>query len=393
MFRLIRIVFAKEILDHFRDRRALLSALIMGPLFGPIFFAIVINLSLSQAINDEAKPLELPVIGAEHAPNLVAFLESENIIFKEPPESREAAIEAIKNGSLDAVLIIPESYGAEQADSIPARIEVIADKSNRQAYRQAERAADALRAYSQQIASIRLVARGINANVMRPLNIDFVDVSTPSGRSALLLGMLTYFFIFAMLMGGTSLAIDATAGERERGSLEPLLSLPVSRDHLILGKIAAACFFMLLSLSLSLGAFGVALNFLPLEKLGMTPNFGPSIIFIAFLIMAPFVLLGASLMTLVASFTTSFKEAQTWLGIVLLAPTMPILVVSLLNVRTATELMLVPSLSQHLLLVALLKKEPIVALHVILSVGSTLIIGAALAWLCARLYRREGLLG
>jgi sodium transport system permease protein len=150
---------------------------------------------------------------------------------------------------------------------------------------------------------------------------------------------------------------------------------------------------MLLSLLLSLSTFSVALNFLPLEKLGMTPNFGAPVVIVAFLIMAPFVLLGASLMTLVASFTKSFKEAQTWLSIVLLAPTMPILIVSLLNVRTATELMLIPSLSQHLLLVDLLKNEPVIPLQVFISVSSTLALGVALTWLCARLYRREGLLG
>lgn len=393
MFRLIRTVFAKEVLDHFRDRRALMSALIMGPLFGPILFTVVINLSVSRALDDEAKPLELPVIGAEFAPNLMRYLESENIVIQAPPESRAAAIDAIKRGELDAVLVISNDYGDQIAAGTPARIEVIADKSDEQAYRQARRAADALGAYSQEVAVMRLIARGVNTSIMRPLNVDLIDVSTPSGRSAMLLGMLSYFFIFAMLMGGMSLAIDATAGERERGSLEPLLSLPVSRDQLILGKIAAACLFMLLSLFLSLSAFSVALNFLPLERLGMTPNFGPSVVVTAFFVMAPFVLLGASLMTLVASFTKSFKEAQTWLSIVLLAPTMPILIVSLLNVRTATNLMFVPSLSQHLLLVDLLKNEPVVPLHVAISVCSTLTIGVIVAWLCARLYRREGLLG
>ena len=79
-------------------------------------------------------------------------------------------------------------------------------------------------------------------------------------------------------MGGMYLAIDTTAGERERGSLEPLLSLPVTRDQLMLGKIAATCVFMALSLLLSLVSFYVALKFMPFEKLGMTPNFGPPIV-------------------------------------------------------------------------------------------------------------------
>ena len=125
----------------------------------------------------------------------------------------------------------------------------------------------------------------------------------------------------------------------------------------------------------------------------MTPNFGPGVVLFALLLLLPFTLLGASLMTLVASFTRSYKEAQTWVGAVLLAPTLPILIVSILQVRPSTELMLIPSLSQHLLLVGMIKNEPVDLLHVSVSVIGTLVAGALAAWLCARLYRREGLLG
>lgn len=209
----------------------------------------------------------------------------------------------------------------------------------------------------------------------------------------MLLGMMSYFFIFALLMGGMYLAIDATAGERERGSLEPLLSLPVKRDNLIYGKIAATCVFMSFSLILSLLSFYVVLEFMPLEQLGMTPNFTLSVVAAAFLLLCPFILLGAALMTLVASFTKSYKEAQTWLSVVLVAPTLPILIVSILTLRPQLEFMFVPSLSQHLILVDMVKNEPLNATHIAISVVSTLTIGAFLTWLCARLYRREGLLG
>ena len=389
----IRTVFSKEVIDNFRDRRTLVSALLMGPLFGPILFAFVINLSVSQSLENADEALELPVIGREHASNLVEFLESRNINVEDGPASRDAAIEAVSKGEIDVVIVIPESFGENLAGMVPATIEVISDQANNQAERDARRATRALHAYHQEVAAMRLTLRGVNPMVMRPLNVDQVDVSTPSGRSAMLLGMLSYFFIFALLTGGMNLAIDATAGERERGSLEPLLCLPVKRDHLIFGKILAACFFMAISLSLSLTCFHFVLEFMPLQELGMTPNFGPEVVVLAFLLLVPFALVGASLMTLVASFTKSFKEAQTWVSVVLLAPTMPILVVSILMVRPSTELMFVPSLSQHLLLVGLIKNEPLNMLHVLVSVTGTLIIGGVLTWICARLYRREGLLG
>lgn len=389
----IRTVFFKEIADNFRDRRTLLTALLMGPLFGPILFAFVINLSVRQSLSDEDEALELPVIGRDNAPNLVAYLQSNNIDIKEGPATREAAIEAVTNGVHDVVVVIPESFGADLSELVPATVELITDQANTQAERETRRARRALQAYNQELAAMRLTVRGVNPQVLRPLNIDEVDVSTPSGRSAMLLGMLSYFFIFALLTGGMNLAIDATAGERERGSLEPLLCLPVKRDHLIFGKIFAACLFMAISLSLSLTCFYITLKFMPLQELGMTPNFGPLVVVTAFLLLVPFALVGAALMTLVASFTKSFKEAQTWVSVVLLAPTLPILIVSILMVRPSMALMIIPSLSQHLLLVGLIRNEPVNVMHVAVSVGGTLLIGALLTWVCARLYRREGLLG
>lgn len=386
-------VFVKEVVDNFRDRRTLASALIMGPLFGPLLFAFIINLSLERSLDDLERTLELPVVGQEYAPNVMRYLRSHNIDVIAGPADRAAAIEAVTSGTLDVVVVVPAAFGEQLAETTPAKIELISDRANTQAERDARRARTALHSYGQELAAMRLVARGVSPMVLRPINVDEVDVSTASGRSAILLGMMSYFFIFAMLMGGMYLAIDTTAGERERGSLEPLLALPVTRDQLMLGKIAATCLFMAVSLLLSLCSFFVALKFMPLQQLGMTPNFGPDVVLAAFFVLAPFILLGASLMTLVASFTKSYKEAQTWLSIVLVAPTLPILVVSILTLRPQLEFMFVPSLSQHLLLVDMIKNEPVNMLHVAISVTSTLAIGAFLTWICARLYRREGLLG
>ena len=393
MTRTLVTVFLKEIVDNLRDRRSLASALIMGPIFGPLLFAFVISLSIERSLDDVEETMVLPVVGQEYAPNLVRYLESRNIEITDGPADPDAAAAAVRTGLHDVVLVIPEDFGAQLAATIPARVKLYSDGANTQGGREARRATRALSAYNRELAAIRLSARGINPLVLRPINIDDIDVSTPSGRSAMLLGMMSYFFIFALLMGGMYLAIDSTAGERERGSLEPLLSLPVTRTQLMLGKIAATGVFMAFSLMLSLLSFFVVLKFMPLEKLGMTPNFDLAVVVAAFFLLAPFILLGASLMTLVASFTKSYKEAQTWISVVLIAPTLPILIVSILTLRPQLEFMFVPSLSQHLILVDMVKNEPLNGLHIAISVFSTLVFGALLTWACARLYRREGLLG
>ncbi len=392
--RILARVFRKEVLDNLRDRRTVASALVMGPMFGPLLFAFVINLSIERSLSDADETLDVPVLGLEHAPNLARYLESRNLkVAASPASDRDAAAAGVRSGTLPFVVVIPEEFAEQLAEGLPARVEVISDQADTEADRDARRVRDALRAYGQEIGALRLLARGINPRVLQAINVEDIDVSTPSGRSAILLGMMSYFFIFALLMGGMYLAIDTTAGERERGSLEPLLALPVTRDALMLGKIAATCAFMALSLSLSLASFYFAIKFMPFEELGMTPNFGPPVLVAAFMILAPLILIGAAVMTLVASFTKSYKEAQTWLSIVLLAPTLPILIVSILTLRPQFAFMFVPSLSQHLLLVDMVKNEPLNALHVFVSAASTLVIGIILTWVCARLYRREGLLG
>ena len=382
-------VFRKEVVDNFRDRRSLLTAVAMVAMF-PLLMASLIGFQIDRSFDTETELISLPVIGAEHAPNLMRYLESRHIDIVAGPADAEAAVET---GDLDVVLRVPENFGEQLAEMIPARVELYLDQANTAGDADVGRVRDALFGYNQTLASIRVSARGINPSLLRPLNIDTIDVSTPSGRAAILLGMMSYFLLFSLLMGGMYLAIDATAGERERGSLESLLSLPVTRTHLILGKIAACGVFMAFSLLLSLLSWFVALRFMPLTQIGMTPNFNLPVVLAAFLLLCPMLLIGASLMTLIASFTKTYKEAQTWLSFAILAPTMPILIVSFLNLRPRLEFMFVSSLSQHLILVDMISNEPINVLHAAISVASTLALGVLLAWACVRVYHRETLLG
>jgi sodium transport system permease protein len=142
--RTVLTVFRKEVLDSLRDRRTLMSALLMGPLFGPIIFVFMINLSLEQAISDDEKALDVPAIGMSHAPNLVAYLESNNLRVVDLPDSRNAAVESVEQGRKDFVLIIPKDFGDRLRQSLPARVEIISDRANTTAERDAGRLRDAL---------------------------------------------------------------------------------------------------------------------------------------------------------------------------------------------------------------------------------------------------------
>jgi sodium transport system permease protein len=387
-------VCRKELLETLRERRVLIS-LLLGPLFGPVFFTVMINLVVSQNLTSAEEVLEVPIVGAERAPNLLAFLRARGV---DPLEDHavadvEQAARLVATGVHDVVLIIDEAFGRDFGTDRAARVALIFDRSKSRAASRVGRLRGAIDASGREIGTLRLVANGVDLGLLRPLVIDELDVSTPASRSALMLGMLTYFLLFATLTGGLHLAIDTTAGERERKSLEPLLTLPVARSSLLLGKMTATVCYMLASLALTLAAFAIALRQLPLEDIGMSSSFGFATAALGFALLCPFAPLGAALMTTVASFTKTYREAQTYLTFVLLVPTLPLAVATLLNVEPAAKLMWIPSLSQHLLITTLIKGQPLDLSFVAISAASTLAFGAALGWLAVRLYRREAILG
>jgi sodium transport system permease protein len=389
----IRTVWGKEMKENMRDRRTLLSALIFGPLFGPALFAVMMSLMVSRIVTQADETVTLAVSGSERAPNLIAFFEQQGVKIEKVDLDSTGARAAVRNDKHPFVLLIPDSYAERFSTGRSAPVQLFSDSSDQQAGKYVGHVRALLDGYSEQIGSLRLFARGVHPGVIKAIAIDNIDVSTPAGRSMLVLGMMTYFILFSMLMGGLYLTIDATAGERERGSLEVLFTAPAPRPQLIYGKMLAACCYMLMSLAITLAAFGVSFSFVPLESLGMSANLGPLVFLKLFAIAAPFTLLGAALMTVVASFTRTYKEAQTYLSFVLLIPTLPILFASMFSLKANDLLMLVPSLSQHLLMTAVIRDEPVLMQQILTSTAITLAAGVVFAWIAGWLYRREAILG
>ena len=386
-------VFAKEFLENLRDRRTLVSALLFGPLFGPLLFGLMVSRMLNQSVAESDEPLKLTISGSEYAPGLTRYLEARGVKLIRKNLSENEARAAVRGGTAPVVLIIPQEYGPRFQAATPAPVLLVADSADSQTRKSADRARTILGGYASSIAQLRLQVRGVSPLLAVPVAINDVDVATPTGRAVVVLGFMTYFVLFAVLMGGLYLAIDSTAGERERGSLEALLSLPVARSSLVGGKILATCAYMCISLALSLTAFVCVFRFVPLERLGMSANLGAGTALILFAICLPFVPLGAALMTFVASFTRSYREAQTYLTTVLLIPTLPIAFASIYSLKTQSSLMLIPSLSQHLLMTSVLKDEAVAALDVWMSAASSLAVALVLMVLTARHWRRETMLG
>ena len=385
-------VFRKEFGETLRDRRSLIATLVLGPLLMPALIGVVLSLAIRHGGAPSERPITLEVAHAQRAPRLVAFLHQYGVRIEPVRADRNQSRRRVER-SHGPLLYVPRDFGARLAAGQPAPLRLYADESNRAVQAHVQRLGALIAMYGGAIARLRLVARGLDPQLLAPIALHPIDISTPQSRAALVLGMLSYAILFTMLMSGLYIAIDTTAGERERGSLEPLLTMPVKREQLVYGKMLAACAVMAVSLVLTVGAFSFALRHIGLDRLGMSVNFGPAVAAGIVLGCLPLIPVGAALMTLVASYTRSYREAQTYVGLVLLVPTLPLIFANILGLRPRPALMAVPSLSQHFIIMSLLRAQPLPRLDTAISVTVTLALGVALMILAGRLYRREKLLG
>ncbi len=383
------VVFVKELLDNLRDRRSVSSAL-LTPLIGPVLEVALLAVAGRTTSEKAERPLELPTAGAEHAEVLVDFLKQQGALIQDPPADPSAAVRA---GDVDLVLEVPAGWGEAFAAGRPATVRLIVDESRQTAGVSIRRAERLLDRFAETYGALRLLARGVDPVITRPLALETVSVATEQSRAAMLLGMAPYFILFSIFIGGMYLAIDVTAGERERGSLEPLLMTPVPRSVLVLGKYAAVLLFTVVALIETLVAFAVVLNVAPLETyLGIRIRVDPAALAGVFLLSLPIVFLAGALQMIIATFTRSFKEAQTYLSLLPLVPALPGVFLTFVPVKPQIWHMLIPTFGQQLLMNQLFRGEAIATGQAVVTVAATLALSAVLVGLAISLYRREATL-
>ncbi len=387
LFRTVFTVMRKELRDLSRDRRTLALALLLGPLLYPALILGMGALAESRVKTQIDTPLDIPVIGRERAPNLVAFLAAQGLNAVAPPKDLTAAI---RNQDIDLALRIGDDYAQAWREGRPALVEIVKDSTRRDADIPSTRVEAALSGYSQQVGALRLLARGIDAQVARPLDIATQDLATAEAKRGVLLAMLLPVLLsITSFIGGAYLILDATAGERERQSLEPLLATPASRGAIVSGKIAAACVVGLASLLLTLLAFKLSAQFA--SGIGRQLN----VSFVAMLqmlfVLLPMLFIGTSLLTLLAAAAKSMKEAQSHMTWLMLLPMLPGYALMVYPLKTTLWQFAVPFLAQNQMLLKIIRREPIdpQIWAVYLAAGFGL---AAVLWLAAvRRYRQERL--
>ena len=382
------VVYWKEVRESLRDRRVLMNSLLLGPLLGPILFLVMMRLIVGRELEKAEQPLPVVVIGAERAPELIDALRQMGLEVKPAVADPE---QAVREQRIDLALRVAADFGAAWRAGRPAEVEIIYDSSRREGGSDVDRLRGMLEGYSHRNGSLRLLARGLSPGVASPLVVSNRDTATPQARGALLFAMLPYMLVLTIFIGGLWLAIDSTAGERERQSLEPLLANPVPRDRILLGKLMATASFSTASLALGLLAFLVVGQFMPTEQLGMSLALGPHFLAVALPVLVPLVLLLCIGQILIAAFARSVREAQTYLGLAQLVPIIPSIILSVLPVKAKLWMYAVPLLGQQLSIMRLLRAEPVPLLAVALSAVVTLLAALLVFLVTRRVYESERL--
>jgi sodium transport system permease protein len=372
--KLLSAVLRKELKDCLRDRRSVFAALLF-PLMVPLVLGIIFGSRAREG--KEGLPLEINLAGAEHAPSLVAFLEQQGATIHPAPENFELLV---RDGKLDAVMVISQRYGEEFLSARPAKLDLIADFSRRSSEETATRISAAIARYNGEIAGLRLLARGVSPEVAKAVDLQAKDLSTPESRSAALLSIVPIYLLTALCIGGIYGAVDMTAGERERGSLEALLLNPVPRQTLVSGKWLVVALLSAGSFSLTLATSMMVLNVIPLRRIGISLGIGAREVLTMVAIALPLALFMSALELLLATFARTVREGQTYLSLLPLAGFVPGLLMEANHVHAAAWMTGVPVLGQQVLFSAVMRGESGPPFGIAISA----LVSLALAAICLR---------
>ena len=382
----IWVIIQKEVLDNLRDTRSWMTGLFWA-LFGPLLLGGVIMLMGNTIRENVEEALVLPVAGAENAPNLIAFLEQQEVVIEPAPEDPEASVIA---GDINVALVIPSDYGEDFSTGETASVQLVFDSTRQSAMVDIARAQNLLEAYGSYIGLLRLSLRGVSPEVMRVIQVEEVDTATPQSQALIFLSMLPYFIIFAIFNGASPFITDATAGERERGSLEPLLINPLPRGWVAVGKMLSAVPFAMTNLFITLAGFAAIFQFLPIEDLlGVQVGFDLGALTAVFLICLPIVLLACAIQTLIASYAKTTKEAGTYLPFIGLIPSLPGIALAFMPVKPDLWTRLIPTFGQQVLINQFLRSEPISGMDILVSAVVTILLSIVFTYIAIKLYEGE----
>lgn len=381
------VVTRKELLDTFRDRRTMLITLLPALVAGPLVLMLMFSVIASQL--DKARELKLPTVGKERAPALVAFLERQQVALSAAPADYEAKI---RGGEVDVVLVIDDKFEADVAQGKAGTVRLVYDRSRDRAQAAIREAESLLRAYNLQWGSQRLLLRGIAPTVGNPLKVESIDLATPQQSGAFALFFLAYYGLFAAVMGGMAVALDITAGERERQSLEPLLMTPARPAELVAGKWLAVALFDAAIVVITLTGYYLTLRFAPLPAIGIPFQFSTRELAWFLVVLVPLIALLPAVVLFMGARSRTFKEAQSSVSLVIFVVSI-IPVVQLVQQKKDPDwIAWVPVSGQFSLMGQVLRGETIPLIQLATSCAVPALLTVCILLLVTRMLTRESIL-
>ncbi len=380
-------VLRKELTDALRDRRTLLTVLVSSVLLGPL--VLVAISALVASLESRAEQREVYVAGLASAPTLRNFLERQTYTVKEPPADYEAQLR--KSNFSDPVVVVPLDFETALARGDAPIVEIVSDSANQRSEAATARIERLLGGFGRERAVINLALRGVAVQLLEPIQVEDRDLASTQTRATRITGMLPYFVMMAVLYGALTAALDTTAGERERGSLEPLLMNPTRRWALVVGKWGAvACVSMLIAV-LSSFSFLPGQWVLRSDTLAAMFQYGLREALLFLVVLLPFAAALSAVLMAVAIRCKTFKEAQA-------SSTIVVLVISLLPLVNVFNLggeapwhLWVPALAQNSLMTRVLKGEDFGLAQVLIPLFVCIVLAVAGLWFVARMLRQAAM--
>jgi sodium transport system permease protein len=382
------IILRKELTETLRDRRAL-GLLLLFVLIYPLLVGAVLQRQIDRATKPEREGVELAVIGGDQAPTLMNQLRQRNVNLTElEPMGDEEISAMLRRQTVTAVLRLTHDYAENYRAMRPARIELWFDSASDSA-RKIDEVEYVVQEYSRNIASARLLAHGVSPANLNPVLMQRYDTGTSASRSANTISTMLGIFFIPAFMFCMSTAVDSTAGERERRSLEVLMAQPVRPADLIVGKWLAASLLSIIGITLELAIAHGILKWLPLEELGLSWRLGWSDLAMVCLASATLSLFAAALEIALAINARSFKEAQTLVSFTMIVPLVPVILVPMMNLSDTSWMYMIPVLSNQTLLRELAKGQSIGLLPFMQTFFSSLVLAMLCVWYTERRMKSE----
>jgi sodium transport system permease protein len=390
----IKVVFLKELLDTIRDRRTIISMIVV-----PMFIFPILTLGLSSVVmHMEQKSAEeihkIAVIGKQYAPRLYEMIDTASVI-RLIDINYDSLTYAIDNNFLQAAMVIPEDFQQRIEGFDTAAITIVYNEAESRSKFASDKLYNIADSYRKSIIENRLIDRGIAPAIIQPFKVNYDNIAKEKMGSFILSMLIPYVIIILSLIGAMYTAIDLTAGEKERGTLETILVSPIPRWHLATGKFLAILTVSIISTILVLTGMLLNMYFGLMSSPEVAKALGvritPVMIFVIFLLMIPTAAMLSALLMSIALFAKSYKEAQSYISPLMFLIIIPAFVSFLPGVDLNFTLAMIPIVNISLCIKNALMGH-IDWLYLIPIFLSTLVYAAAAIFIAHRLFEKESVL-